>query len=81
MSFDGLLRFQSSRSICAGAVKCHPQRPYGYCPYTETGPLELAVLNQHARGLSGEKGVMAVAIGKAWILAETVVMGWVDRMG
>lgn len=39
------------------------------------------VLNRHAGGLSGEKGVRAVAIGKARVLVDLVVKAWVDRMG
>lgn len=75
------LRFQSNRSICVGAVKHHPQTPYIYCPYTEIGPLGVVVLNWHARELSGEKDVWAVAIGRAWVLIDPVVMDWVDRTG
>lgn len=81
MFFYSALRFRSSRSICAGAVKYYPQSLYIYCPYTETRLLGLVVLNWHAGGLSGEKGVRAVAIGKARVLVDLVVKSWVDRMG
>lgn len=65
MFFYSALRFQSSKSICAGAVKYYPQRLYICCPYTEIGLLGLVVSNWHAGGLSGEKGVGDIAIGKA----------------
>lgn len=38
------------------------------------------VPNWHAGGPSEEKGVRAVAIGKAGVLVDLVVKAWVDRM-